>query len=69
MSKRGVNITISRLLTNEEFRDRFGLCPLETLADLRLEGVELTLDEMDVFVQTDLRTWSWSESFSGARLH
>jgi hypothetical protein len=41
MSQRDVGITISRLLTDEEFRDRFVLYPLDTLAGLALEGVEL----------------------------
>jgi len=69
MSQQAVGITITRLLTDEEFRDRFVLDPLETVADLHLEGVELTLDEIHAFVQADIRMWSWTESFLGARLH
>lgn len=69
MSQRAVGITISRLLADEEFRDRFVLYPLDTLTDLHLEGVELTLDEIGAFVQADLRTWSWRESRLAARRH
>jgi hypothetical protein len=69
MSQRAVDITISRLLADDEFRDRFLLYPLETLAGLRLEGIYLTRDEMHVFVQTDLRTWTWNGSFLAAHLH
>jgi hypothetical protein len=69
MSNRGVGIAISRLLTSEEFRSRFALNPLGTLADLHLEGVDLTIDEMRVFIQTDLRTWSWNGSLVAAHRH
>ena len=69
MSNRGVGIAISRLLTSEEFRTQFALNPLGTLAGLRLEGVDLTIDEMRVFIQTDLRTWSWNGSLVTAHRH
>jgi hypothetical protein len=69
MSQQAVGITITRLLADEEFRDRFVLDPLETVADLHLEGVELTLDEIRAFVQADIRMWSWAESSLRVRVH
>jgi hypothetical protein len=69
MSNRGVGIAISRLLTSEEFRSQFALNPLGTLADLHLEGVDLTIDEMRVFIQTDFRTWLWNGSLVTAHRH
>jgi hypothetical protein len=69
MSQQAVGITITRLLTDEDFRDRFVLDPLETIADLHLEGVELTLEEIGAFVQADIRMWSWTASFLRARVH
>jgi hypothetical protein len=69
MSNRGVGIAISRLLTSEEFRSQFALNPLGTLADLHLEGVDLTIDEMRVFIQTDFRTWLWNGSLVTAYRH
>jgi hypothetical protein len=33
------------------------LDPIETLADLSFRGFELTTDEIDVFIRTDIRTW------------
>jgi len=69
MSNRGGGIAISRLLTSEEFRTLFALNPLGALADLHLEGVDLTIDEMRIFIQTDLRTWQWNGSLVAAHRH
>ena len=69
MSNRGVGIAISRLLTSEEFRSQFALNPLGALADLHLEGVDLTIDEMRVFIQTDFRTWLWNGLLVTAHRH
>ena len=57
MSQRMVSVVIHTLLTDEDLRVRFVVDPLETLAALYLRGVELTRDEIDVFVRTDPRLW------------
>jgi hypothetical protein len=57
MSQQNVGNVINRLLTDEELRMRFALDPFDTLAELHLRGMPLTPDEIDVFVQSDLRVW------------
>ena len=57
MSQAGVGIVIDKLLTDEDLRIRFALDQIETVAELRLQGVELTRDEIDLFCQTDARLW------------
>ena len=47
--------------------DRFST--LGALADLHLEGVDLTIDEMRVFIQTDFRTWLWNGLLVTAHRH
>lgn len=69
MSHKMVGIVIHRLLTDEDLRVRFAVDPIETLADLNFRGVELTPDEIDVFIRTDARTWFWSRELLGAREH
>jgi hypothetical protein len=62
MSHQTVGLVIDRLLTDRELRLRLALEPFETLADLSDLGVELTRDEIDVFLQTDVRVWFWTNS-------
>jgi hypothetical protein len=62
MSHQTVGFVIDRLLTDRELRLRLALEPFETLADLSDLGVELTRDEIDVFLQTDVRVWFWTSS-------
>lgn len=69
MSRRMVGAVIQALLTDETFRERYVIDPLEALADVTLRGVELTREEIDVFVRTDPRLWIWSDTLPGARLH
>jgi hypothetical protein len=57
MSQQNVTNVISRLLTDEELRMRFALDPFDTVAELHLRGLALTPDEIDVFVQSDVRVW------------
>ena len=59
MSRRTVGIVIDRLLSDRDLRVRLALDPFETLADLSDLGVELTREEIDVFLQTDVRVWFW----------
>lgn len=60
MSRQMVGILIDRLLDDEVLRVQFALDRIETLADLSLTGIELTPDEMDLFLYTDARVWFWS---------
>lgn len=69
MSQQMVGIVIDRLLTDEDLRVRFALDRIETLADLSFLGMELTPDEIDVFVQTDARVWFWQREVVGDRVH
>jgi hypothetical protein len=57
MSQHTVGRVITRLLTDEELRIRFALDRFDTLAELHLHGLALTPDEIDVFVQSDVRVW------------
>ena len=57
MSQQNVGNVINRLLTDEELRMRFALDPVDTLAELHLRGMALTPEEIDVFVQSDVRVW------------
>ena len=59
MSQRTVGIVIDRLLSDLDLRVRLALDPFETLADLSALGIDLTRDEIDVFLQTDVRVWFW----------
>jgi hypothetical protein len=69
MSQRTVGIVINRLVTEEDLRVRFALDRIETLAELSLRGFELTPDEIDVFIRTDARVWSWESEQVVARVH
>jgi hypothetical protein len=69
MSQRMVTILIDRLLADKDLRIRFALDPDETLADLSFLGLDLTRDEVDVFVRADARLWFWSKSLVGDRVH
>src|SRR5258705_10286746 len=57
MSQKTVQLVIGRLVTDEELRARFVERPLETLADLRQQGFELTEDEIDALARSDAEMW------------
>jgi hypothetical protein len=57
MSQENVESVIDRLMTDEELRIRFASDPLFAIASLHLQGLLLTPDEIDLFVQTDTRVW------------
>jgi hypothetical protein len=69
MSQQAVGIVINRLLTDEDLRIRFIVEPVETLADLHALGLELTPDEIDLFIQTNARTWFPADGRAGSRVH
>jgi hypothetical protein len=69
MSQQMVGIVIDRLLTDEDLRIRFIVEPVETMADLHARGFELTPEEIDLFIQTNTRTWLWTDMQAGLRAH
>jgi hypothetical protein len=65
MSRVGVGIVVEKLLTDENLRIRFALDAMETVAELLLQGFDLTRDEIDLFCRTDPRVWFLGEMVSG----
>jgi hypothetical protein len=65
MSRVGVGIVVEKLLTDEHLRIRFALDAMETVAELLLQGFDLTRDEIDLFCRTDPRVWFLGEMVSG----
>ena len=69
MSQRTVGIVMNRLLGDESFRLRFEYDPVETVGELLAHGVELTPNEIDLFVQSDAQMWFWIDHRVSDRLH
>lgn len=69
MSQQVVGLVIDRLLEDEDLRARFALDRIDTLAELSFRGLELTPEELDVFIRTDARVWFWGSSVVGDRAH
>ena len=67
MSKQNVAQVIDRLLTDEDLRERFEFGRIDTIAELHLLGLDLTADEINAFVQSDLRLWSQQDRSVGRR--
>jgi hypothetical protein len=65
MSQPGVGIVVEKLLTDQNLRIRLALEPWETIAELLLQGFDLTGDEIDLFCQTDPRMWFLGEMVTG----
>jgi hypothetical protein len=57
MSRAGVGSVIERLLTDGHLRLRFALDPMETVVELYLRGVDLSVDEINLLCGTDARVW------------
>ena len=66
MSQAGVGIVVEKLLTDQNLRIRLALDPWETVAELLLQGFDLTGDEIDLFCRADPRMWFLGERASGA---
>jgi hypothetical protein len=65
MSRTGVGIVVEKLLTDENLRIRLALEPMETVAELLLQGFDLTGDEIELFWRTDPRVWFLGEMMTG----
>jgi hypothetical protein len=69
MSQAGVGTVIEKLLTDENLRIRFVLDRIETVAELCLEGVDLTRDEVDLLCWTNARLWFLGDDVGDAWQH
>jgi hypothetical protein len=74
MSHKTVQLVIGWLLTDEDLRGRFMEQPRQTLADLRDQGYELTLEEVEAILLCDPTLWPSSADkihprLRRARLH
>jgi hypothetical protein len=58
MSQKTVQLVIGWLVTDEDLRLRFQERPRETLSELREQGYELTVDEIDALVRSDPEVWA-----------
>jgi hypothetical protein len=64
-----IGLAVERLLTDEHLRIRFLRSRIEALADLGLRGIELTPDEISLFIQTDARVWFWEGAAADGPVH
>jgi hypothetical protein len=69
MSRHAIQVVIDRLLTDENLRIRLVRDRIETLIELRLRGLDLTEDEVALFLCTDARLWFWDSKAVGDRVH
>ncbi len=57
MSQKTVQLVIGWLLTDEDLRRRFVERPRETLAEVRDQGYELSMDELDALARSAPSEW------------
>jgi len=57
MSQKTVQFVIGWLLTDEDVRRRFVERPRETLFEIREQGYELTMDELDALARSAPGEW------------
>jgi hypothetical protein len=69
MSRASVGMVIDKLLTDEYLRVRFALDPIETVAELVVQGFNLTLDEIALLCRTDAGVWFLRSAVRGAPQH
>jgi len=65
MSQAGVGMVVEKLLTDQNLRIGLALDPLETVAELMLQGFDLTGEEIYLFCRTDPRMWFLGEMVTG----
>src|SRR5216117_4205311 len=58
MSQKTVQLTIGRLLTDDEYRRCFLRDPRATLLALRDQGFDLTTAEIGALIRTDAQMWT-----------
>jgi hypothetical protein len=68
MPQQMIGIVIDQVV-DENLRVRLALVRIETLAELSLADMEVTPDEIDVFIQMDARVWFWAKGVAGDRVH
>lgn len=68
MTQRNVELVIGRLLTDEEFRQKFLVDPQRSLHDLLEHGTQLTALEVAALLATDMRLWNRVANQIDARL-
>ena len=69
MSQRMVELAVDKLLEDERLRTRFRRSRIETLADLGVRGIDLSPDEIELFIQTDARVWFWETAAADGPVH
>jgi hypothetical protein len=57
MSQTGVGEVVGQLLSDERLRIRFALDRIETVAELCLQGSDLSQEDIDLLCRTDARVW------------
>lgn len=68
MAHKAVQLLIGQILTDEELRGRFLNQPVETLAALGERGIELSKNEIDALLLTDMRLWQAGPKWIDSRL-
>ena len=68
MTQRNIEIVVGRLLTDEEFLDRFLTNPRDLLQELLELGTHLTRVEIDALVSTDSQLWKLASELIDARI-
>jgi hypothetical protein len=68
MAHKTVQFIIGRILTDEEFREKFLVAPAETLTSLREMGYDLTNAEAAALAQIDRQLWETGPEWIDARL-
>ena len=69
MSHHSIGVVMNRLLSDEDLRLRFAIDRVEVLGELHANGVELTPSEIDLFIESDIQMWSWSDHRLADRTH
>jgi hypothetical protein len=69
MSQIGLGRVIEKLLTDETLRIQFALDPIETVAELFLEGCDLNRDDVDLLCRTDAGVWFLTGAVRGTPQH
>ena len=57
MTQRNVELVIGRLVTDEEFRQRFAIDPHRSLYDLVDRGIHLSASEIAALMTIDAHLW------------